>query len=345
MSQLRKICYIFFTSLCFKVPIDMIQSFPIDEMHCVYLGVVKRMVDFMMSEPRLPVRIVPQLSIEIGERLSALISSWPSDFQRRPRVLAEYRHWKATERKNFLMYSSLFAMRGLIEVSLWDAWAFLFAAIHMLSRPSPAEAEIAHAERLIQDHHRTAVSNDCFGRRFPTMNSHLLLHLPDSVRRYGALGNFSAFCYENFYGKLKTYRKGRKNVLQEVVSRILEAEKVLPLEMEMGDCGRRILGAIASTKTADRHWMAKVNADIHIIRIRRINWEDGTVLATRFGEVAPAFDTPFDSSFLHCYKVARPARLPAEYFFHQFLCKLVFLHDREVSWVIPLAHTFASREC
>ena len=319
---------------------DMVLSFPIDEMHAIHLGVVKRMIDFMMSEPRLQVRIVPNICEEIGERLSGLIVCWPTDFQRKPRALSEYKHWKATERKNFLMYSSLFVMRGLVENSLWNAWAFLFAAVHLLSRPAPVETEIAHAERLIRDHRRAAVSNNCFGKRFPTINSHLILHLSDCVRQHGSLSNFSAFCYENFYGKLKTYRKGRRNVLQEVVARILEAEKAQPLELRMEQPGQKLCSALANLKKGNRHWMVKTQGNFHVVRVRKFNWEDGTLLAIPYQCVDPAFDSPFDSAFLHCYRVLRPARRPVEYFFHQVVCKLVFLEDKEVSWVIPMSHTF-----
>lgn len=89
-----------------QIQIGMISQIPLDYMHLVCLGVVKRLLLLWMKGPlhcRLGARIIDQISVG----LSALKNSIPSEFSRKPRSLREIERWKATEFRQFLLYTGM----------------------------------------------------------------------------------------------------------------------------------------------------------------------------------------------------------------------------------------------
>lgn len=80
----------------------MEYKIPLDNMHLVCLGVVKRIYLMWMKGPltcRLGFRSLQQIS----DRLVDLKCYIPSEFARKPRSLFEVLHWKATEFRQFLL--------------------------------------------------------------------------------------------------------------------------------------------------------------------------------------------------------------------------------------------------
>lgn len=90
-----------------NLPIDMVRTFPMDYMHCVCLGVTRRFILLWMNgEHRLSRR---QLA-EIDKRLIEMRCSITSDFARKPHPFSEVAHWKATEFRQFLLYTGKFIL-------------------------------------------------------------------------------------------------------------------------------------------------------------------------------------------------------------------------------------------
>ena len=73
-----------FASPLINAGIKCIELFPLDYMHMVCLGVVKRIVSFLKSGPR----IRQQLEV-ISEQLVSFNGLFPSEFSRQPRSLFE----------------------------------------------------------------------------------------------------------------------------------------------------------------------------------------------------------------------------------------------------------------
>jgi len=82
------------TSKLTELPgIDLIQSFPLDYMHLVNLGIVKILFSCGPLSVCLPGRSINTLSTA----LLSIQSCIPSDFVRKTRLVQEVSRWKATE--------------------------------------------------------------------------------------------------------------------------------------------------------------------------------------------------------------------------------------------------------
>ncbi|CAG7734115.1 unnamed protein product, partial [Allacma fusca] len=79
-----------------RLGIGMISQIPLDYMHLVCLGNVKKLVALWMRGP-LEIRIPTNSVSIISKHLQSLRASIPSDFQRKPRDLQLIDRWKATE--------------------------------------------------------------------------------------------------------------------------------------------------------------------------------------------------------------------------------------------------------
>ena len=80
--------------------IKCIDQFPLDDMHMVYLDVVKRIISFLKNWPHICKLSRQQLEL-ISEQLVSSVVYFHLSFQ--PRLLFESDRWKATEFRQFLL--------------------------------------------------------------------------------------------------------------------------------------------------------------------------------------------------------------------------------------------------
>ncbi len=73
-------------------------------MHIVCLGVVRRLLIYLTRGPKV-CRLSVRQKDAISQKLIALRGKMPSEFARQPRGLHEIDRWKATELRQFLLYT------------------------------------------------------------------------------------------------------------------------------------------------------------------------------------------------------------------------------------------------
>ena len=205
-----------------ELNIGMVSAFPLDYMHLVCLGVMRRMIVLWHKGPlscRLPGREVTKIS----DRLKDLSDTVPQDFARRPRSLDEFRMWKAVEFRQFLLYTGPVVLNGALPKRQYHHFLLLSVAMRLLLGERPMAEEIDYAEKLL--HMFVAEFRSLYGEENLVYNVHSLIHIPDDARKYGCLNNISAFIFENYLKDVKKMVRKQHQVVAQVVRRVLEAQQ------------------------------------------------------------------------------------------------------------------------
>ncbi|XP_026829221.1 uncharacterized protein LOC113562841 [Ooceraea biroi] len=204
-----------------SLPMGMVSQVPFEYMHLVCLGVVKKLLSAWIhgKYSRLSKLSARSISI-ICERLNILRVYCPSDFARRPRSLDVYSKFKATEFRQFLLYTGPVVMYGLLDERVYKHFLFLHAAIRVLVSKSPSSQHLRFAELALQKFILRCKS--LYGPTFHTYNVHGLVHLTDDVERLGSLDSFSAFPYENNMSMFRKYCRKLGQPLQQFFNRMAE---------------------------------------------------------------------------------------------------------------------------
>ena len=129
--------------------IDMVKAFPIDYMHQLCLGVTKKII-LAWIRGKKDVRISAQLVERISAKLVALRSYIPQCFARKPRGLGEVDRWKATEFRQFLLYTGKLVLKGILPRHLYDHFLVLSVASSILVSPELAQVHLNYAADLLK---------------------------------------------------------------------------------------------------------------------------------------------------------------------------------------------------
>ena len=115
-----------------KLDLDMIKSFPLDPMHLLDLGVCKKILNCIIKKETVNFKISPTQIESISERLLLISPFFPCEFVRKPRSLIELPRWKAVEFRQFLLYSGIIVLKGLISEDLYYNFVLLSSAYKLL---------------------------------------------------------------------------------------------------------------------------------------------------------------------------------------------------------------------
>ena len=210
------------TPFC-DLPIDMVNTFPIDYMHQVCLGVVKRCI-FAWIRGKREVRISSQQISEISNKLLNLQRFIPKLFARKPRSLAEVDRWKATEYRQFLLYTGKIVLKKILPKALYDHFLVLSVALSILVSPRLTDEFSDYAHKLLV--YFVSKSAELYGNDFLVYNVHSLLHLTQDAVTFGCLESCSAFPFENYMQQLKKMVRSTKNPIAQIARRLTERQQV-----------------------------------------------------------------------------------------------------------------------
>ncbi|CAN7984520.1 unnamed protein product, partial [Ixodes hexagonus] len=202
------------------LPIDLVQQLPLDYMHLVCLGAVRKLI-LLWCRGDYRYRLGSSSINELSLRHVELEPSICSDFSRRPRTLRDVDTWKATEFRTFLLYTGPIVLRSILPKPLMENFMVLHCAITILSSPTYSMEYIDYAEKLLL--HFVEVYMSLYGKHAVSYNIHNLVHLASDVRNHGILQKWSAFPFENFMGSLKGLLRKPGKKLEQLHNRIMEA--------------------------------------------------------------------------------------------------------------------------
>jgi hypothetical protein len=218
-------------SILERLDINMIECFSLDYMHLVCLGVMRKLLwtwirgSLFVGGRR--IRLGWRNIILISARLLALVENISCDFARKPRSLKELARWKATELRQFLLYTGPIVLKGILDEDLYNHFMLLHVAIKILVDKELCEQYSAYARDLI-----VLFVQQCeeyYGKEFISYNVHNLLHLTDDVVRNGPLDGFALFDFENLLQEVKGHLRKHDKPLQQIIRRLVERERNLLL--------------------------------------------------------------------------------------------------------------------
>lgn len=302
-------------SILEKLAIGMVSQIPLDYMHLVCLGVVKRLLQLWVKGNR-DVRLSLEAINSISHYLITLRSFIPVEFARKPRSLNDIDKWKATECRQFLLYTGIVIMKLVLPTNCYNHFLSLSIAIRILTDEQLCVSFNTYAKSLLL----YFVSNygNIYGNEYISHNVHNLLHLCDDVQHFGCLDNFSCFKYENHMQKIKNKLHQLGAPLQEFSNRIFEELK-LPIQT----CKEQHYPIVFHKKNYDISYVQYKNFKIttnqadncailnddnkSIIFILDIFEENGVCYfrAKRYLNPKNFFDIPFPSKKIGIFKISK----------------------------------------
>ncbi|ROL45444.1 hypothetical protein DPX16_23893 [Anabarilius grahami] len=161
--------------------------------------------------------------ISVSERLVSLKKSIPDCFARKPRGLREIERWKATEFRQFALYTGKVVLKGVLQDHLYEHFLSFSTALCILVNPELTKSQGPYANQLLKFFVERGW--ELYGETFLVYNVHSLLHLAEDAQNFGSLDRCSAFKFESYLHRMKKMVRSVKNVLAQVANRLEETSK------------------------------------------------------------------------------------------------------------------------
>lgn len=168
------------------VSVDMVYDFPVDPMHLVHEGTVRKLIMTLMEESDF--KISPYSVRRVNKEMTALSKFTPRDFARRAREFSS--QMKATEWAQAIGYTAPDVFRNRLSPERYAYLLSLHVAIKILTSRRLCFIHNGYAKDLLKVFVQNA--SLLYGDAFVTFNIHNLIHLADDVMRFGPIYSFSA---------------------------------------------------------------------------------------------------------------------------------------------------------
>lgn len=187
-------------------------------MHNVLLGVVKQMWELFTATSNHSKPFYVGLCLkEVEERLTGIRP--PSAFPRYPGKLDDMKKNKAADWENMLFHYFYPCFVGILPKPFLDHFMILASSIFQLLDVHLTPAQIDASERMLNIF--VANFEKFYGVENMVFNIHLLTHLSQSARNFGALWNSSLFPYENANGAILQYRTGNNHPVIQISTKYI----------------------------------------------------------------------------------------------------------------------------
>lgn len=205
--------------------LDMIRSFPIDYLHNILLGIMRKLLNIWFGKNGLyPASCKDRISKKIKNHENCQ----PSEFQRHLRGLEKMSLWKGTELRTFLLYVGPVVLRDEISKPHYKNFMLLHIAISILIDKVLCIKFNEIANILIKSF--VEGFEESYGAQFVTYNLHVVTHLADDCLTNGPLDEFSSFPFESYLGKMKKLVKSPYRPVEQIHNRISEILNISPPE-------------------------------------------------------------------------------------------------------------------
>lgn len=196
---------------------SMIWGFIPDYMHLVILGVTDRFTDIWFANANFEGYIgSPAILSYMDSKIQNI--KVPKFLKRLPVKITMRQVMKSKELENWFLFFSVPLLKGHLPRKFYNHWKLLVQAVRILLQDEVTHYEIDRAELLLLEF--VTKTEKYYGHFEMTYNMHQLLHLAESVRRWGPLWSHTAYPFESSLGNLKSVLKATKGVAHQIVRNI-----------------------------------------------------------------------------------------------------------------------------
>lgn len=283
--------------------IDMINTFPIDYMHLILLGIVKKLLSLCIN--KVPYKMSATQKRIVNDRINIIKKYFPCEFNRKPRVLEEMERYKATEFRHILLYTGIVIFKDQMQVNMYNNFLVLMFIVRIL-----CDESFTHDNDMLEYAKKLCL---CFVKQFKTnfptvnvsYNVHCLIHIVDDVKRLGVLDSFSSFPYENCLGNLKRKIRSSNSPLAQVSRRISEGYVFCSRKKKTNERSIIIKGhAIIPGQIKDA-CVLLTNKNVAVVE----TVSDGRIIIRRYKKIKVATKFPCESSALDIYVVRKTNKI------------------------------------
>ncbi|XP_011696440.1 PREDICTED: uncharacterized protein LOC105455077 isoform X2 [Wasmannia auropunctata] len=192
---------------------DVISSFPPEYMHSVAEGVIKQFV-IAWFDPRNRDKdwCLTKHKSCFDKRL---LSMKPThEITRTPRSITQRKLWKASEYKNFALYYSIVCLEGLMPKKYVKHWLLFVYSMHVFLSMRMRSNEFIMATLTLRKF--VFDIEKLYDKTFMNYNVHMMLHIPEAVKKFGVLWAWSTFPFENFNHTIQSLFKGTQCIPEQI---------------------------------------------------------------------------------------------------------------------------------
>lgn len=298
-------------SILTELDVGLVTQVPLDYMHLVCLGIVKKMIRCWVENGPKKCKLNIHKIDEISTRLKTCRKHFPVEFSRRPRPLKLFKYWKATEFRAFLLYLGPVILKDILpNINLYKHFLLLNCAIYILCND------------ICRDDIWRSYANDLlnsfvkyvpvlYSEEFLVYNVHNLLHLSEDVLNFGPLDSFSAFPFENFMSKIKRLVRSHNMPLEQVAKRLGEKSNEPCSHKTIGVVKKRgvitkipfNVSCTLSIAPSDSCFVT-FNGDVVVVKSIETYNDSYELKCTCFLYKTDFYKNPIESSKLGIYKVS-----------------------------------------
>jgi hypothetical protein len=196
--------------------ISMISQLPIDPMHCIYKGVMGKLLQLWIFKLKI---IKKRHKIQINERLKILAANQPYELARTIRPLEEVNYFKSSELRTLTLYTGPIVFKNILPEDMYNNFLMFSYATRIFTHPNNAEfyniGEDA-SKKFFKGFLKLYGVENC------VYNIHIFTHIADECRRHGPCESFSCFEYESFLYSVKLLIHNPKNPIVQISNRVKE---------------------------------------------------------------------------------------------------------------------------
>lgn len=310
-----------------------VTGFCLDYMHLVCLGVVKRILWFLRQGP--PECKISALQVsQLSNLLVSYCGKLPSEFARQPRTVYDLERWKATELRQFLLYTGPVILKKILSKRMYEHFLTLTVGISFLLESDEATrtSYLGYSKELLTFFVKK--SKELYTDKFITYNVHSLLHLADDSRHFScSLNEISGFLYENHLHSIKKLVKNAKNPIVQVAKRVQEMEAADVMCIKQQPTFK-----VISTKERNSCFLLK-DGSFAFVKEKRDSNKTLVCQILRPDQTENFFTSPCNSKLLNIVFYNRHQRMKRKILHVKELYKkLVLLHVEHGFVLIPMLH-------